>query len=95
MDSGMIGKIEKSKRYAEEPERVRFEQFQLTFQGTNANHTVSYARGSWRCSCRFFATRGICSHTMAMERLLGVMLPPEAIVRAQPLVQPEPVAVPA
>ena len=27
MDSGMIGKIEKSKRYAEEPERIRFEEF--------------------------------------------------------------------
>ena len=33
MDSGMIGKIQKSKRYAEEPERVRFEQFQVSFEG--------------------------------------------------------------
>ena len=41
MDSGMIGKIEKSKRYAEEPERICFEEFRVTFQGTNSKHQVS------------------------------------------------------
>jgi hypothetical protein len=30
MDSGMIGKIEKAKRYAEERERIRFEAFRAT-----------------------------------------------------------------
>ena len=79
MDSGMIGKIEKAKRYAEEPERIRFEEFQLKFQGTNGPHTVTFDRGKWHCTCRFFATRGVCSHSMAMERILGVMLPVEAI----------------
>jgi len=79
MDSGMIGKIEKAKRYAEERERIHFEQFQVTFKGTNGVHRVSYNNGAWNCSCRFFAGRGVCSHTMAMERVLGVMLPPEAI----------------
>jgi hypothetical protein len=84
MDSGMIGKIQKSKRYAEEPERIRFEQFQVSFRGTNSKHTVSYNDETWKCTCNFFATRGVCSHTMAMERLLGVMLPPEAIAPAEP-----------
>ena len=84
MDSGMIGKIEKSKRYAEEPERIRFEEFRVTFQGTNSHHTTSYKQGTWHCSCNFFSTRGVCSHTMAMERLLGVMLPPEAIAPTEP-----------
>jgi hypothetical protein len=85
MDSGMIGKIEKAKRYAEEPERIRFEQFQLKFQGTNGPHTVTYDHGIWHCTCRFFATRGVCSHTMAMERLLGVMLPMEVMAPAEPV----------
>jgi hypothetical protein len=85
MDSGMIGKIQKSKFYAEEPERIRFEQFQVTFDGTNSKHEVVYERGNWRCTCNFFATRGVCSHTMAMERLLGVMLPPEAVAPAEPV----------
>lgn len=84
MDSGMIGKIQKAKRYAEEPERIRFEQFRVAIQGTNAQHTVAYDQGGWQCTCNFFATRGVCSHTMAMERLLGVMLPPEAMAPAEP-----------
>jgi hypothetical protein len=81
----MIGKIQKSKRYAEEPERIRFEQFRVTFQGTNSRHKVSYNQGSWSCTCNFFAGRGVCSHTMAMERLLGVTLPPEAMAPAEPI----------
>ncbi len=84
MDSGMIGKIQKAKFYAEEPERIRFEQFQASFRGTNSQHTLSYERGRWQCSCNFFASRGVCSHTMAMERLLGTMLPPEAMAPAEP-----------
>jgi hypothetical protein len=84
MDSGMIGKIQKAKRYAEEPERVRFDQFQVSLQGANSQHTISYNEGTWRCTCNFFASRGVCSHTMAMERLLGVMLPPEAMAPAEP-----------
>jgi hypothetical protein len=84
MDSGMIGKIQKSRLYAEEPERICFEQFQVTVQGANSNHSVAYEQGSWQCTCNFFAGRGVCSHTMAMERLLGVMLPPEAIAQADP-----------
>lgn len=84
MDSGMIGKIEKSKRYAEEPERICFKQFHVTFQGTNSRHRVSYDGGAWSCTCNFFAGRGVCSHTMAMERLLGVSLPPEAMAPVEP-----------
>ena len=84
MDSGMIGKIQKARLYAEEPERVRFEQFRATFQGTNSQHTVSFDHGTWRCSCGFFSSRGVCSHTMAMERLLGAMLPSLATVTEEP-----------
>ena len=82
MDSGMIGKIQKAKMYAEEPERVRFQQFRVTFQGTNSQHVTSFDQGEWSCTCNFFASRGVCSHTMAMERLLGVMLPPAEPVEA-------------
>lgn len=74
MDSGMISKIQKAKRYAEEPERVTFESFTVTFRGTHEDHRLTYERGSWSCGCEFFRQRGVCSHTMAMERLLGPML---------------------
>jgi hypothetical protein len=75
MDSGMIGKIQKAKRYAQEPERIQFEQFGVTFQGNHDTYTVTYEGGRWQCGCRFFASRGVCSHTMTLERLLGPMLP--------------------
>jgi hypothetical protein len=85
MDSAMIGKIEKAKRYAEEPERIQFEQFQVIFRGTNTGHTVSFHKGTWRCTCHFFAGRGVCSHVMAMERVLGVMLPADAMAPLEPV----------
>jgi hypothetical protein len=76
----MIGKIEKAKRYAEQPGRMQFEQFTVTVDGDNNPHTVNYAEGGWQCDCNFFASRGVCSHTMALERILGEMLPSEAAV---------------
>jgi hypothetical protein len=78
MDYGIIGKVEKAKRYAEQIDRVRFDEFAVTIDGDNNPHQVSYSQGNWSCDCHFFATRGFCSHTMAMERILGAMLPQPA-----------------
>jgi len=70
MDSGMIGKIQKSKQYAKERERIKINSLSVTFQGKNNAHQVSYQDGKWQCDCDFFLTRGRCSHTMALERIL-------------------------
>ncbi len=75
MDSGMIGKIQKAKQYAQEPHRLQFEKFEVAFEGNHNNYMVTYDHGTWHCGCDFFLTRGVCSHTMALERILGVMLP--------------------
>jgi hypothetical protein len=75
MDYGMIGKIEKAKRYAEERERIRVESFRATFDGDNNPHSVEFSGGTWKCDCDFFLRRGVCSHTMALERILERMLP--------------------
>jgi len=75
MDYGLIGKIEKAKRYAEERDRIRFENFRATFNGTNNPHTVEFHNEAWSCDCDFFLSRGVCSHTMALERILEGMLP--------------------
>lgn len=75
MDYGMIGKIEKAKRYAEERERVHFQTMTVTFDGENNIHTVNLADGKWSCTCDFFQTRGRCVHTMALEMILENMLP--------------------
>lgn len=74
MDSGMIGKIQKAKEYAEEPERITIKSFEASFAGKNDTHHLSYIDGSWNCSCNYFQGHGVCSHTMALERLLGPMI---------------------
>lgn len=79
MDSGMIGKIQKAKRYAEERDRIHFSQFTVTFDGTNNPHTVQYENGQWSCDCDFFHTRGRCSHTMALEMILEGMIVPAPV----------------
>jgi hypothetical protein len=77
MDSSMIGKIEKAKRYAAEANRrVVFNQFRVKIEGDNNTWDVSFERGHWTCGCHYFSTHGLCQHTMAMERVLGSMLPP-------------------
>ncbi len=74
MDSGLIGKIEKAKRYAEERDRITFTKLTATLKGANNDHTVTYDNGQWNCDCDFFQTRGRCSHTMALEMILEGMV---------------------
>jgi hypothetical protein len=70
----MVSKIEKSIRYAEERDRVSFQQFQVLFRGDHSTYAVHYDRGRWQCECHFFSQRGVCSHTMALERIMNGML---------------------
>ncbi len=77
MDHGMISKIEKAKMYAEErADRIVFESLRVRLQGDNneSPHVVEYDQGQWHCDCDFFATRGRCSHSMAIERVLPNMV---------------------
>jgi len=79
MQSSLIGKIEKAKRYAQETDRVTFTELAVNFRGENSTYNTSFKDGRWHCSCSFFSSWGLCSHTMAMEKILGNMLPPEAM----------------
>ena len=78
MDSGMISKIQKAKRYAEEPDRITFESFTVSFKGDHDTYHVRYENGHWTCQCLFFLQRGLCCHTMALERVLDSMIKPQA-----------------
>jgi hypothetical protein len=80
MDNAMIGKIEKAKRYAEERDRIEFTDFRVVFNGENSTHTTSYDNGKWNCTCGFFQTRHVCSHTMALERILDKMIASKSAV---------------
>lgn len=75
MDNGMIRKYEKAKIYAEQRERMQVQELKVQFDGRNNPHTVEFRDGKWQCDCEFFVGRDRCSHTMALEIVLGDMLP--------------------
>jgi hypothetical protein len=79
MQSSLIGKIEKAKRYAQETDRITFSEFSVKFRGEHNDYTTSFKDGKWSCTCAFFSTWKLCSHTMAMEKVLEKMLPAEAL----------------
>jgi hypothetical protein len=79
MQSSLIGKIEKAKRYAQETDRITFSEFSVKFRGEHDTYITGLKDGKWHCTCAFFTTWKICSHTMAMEKVLGNMLPKEAL----------------
>ncbi len=71
MYSSLISKIEKAKRYAEEPERITFETFDVRFRGDNGSHRVSLHGDEWACECDHFHTTGLCAHVMTMQRIFA------------------------
>jgi len=79
MQSSLIGKIEKANRYAQETDRITFSELSVKFRGENNNYDTGYKDGNWHCSCQFFSNWGLCSHTIALEKILDNMLPPEAM----------------
>ena len=78
MDTGLVSRIIKARQYAQERERVEFVQFEVNFQGEHNTHRVGYQQGQWRCTCEESSRTGVCSHIMALERILG-----DSVVPAQ------------
>jgi len=74
MDSSIISKIEKARQYAEEKDRVNITSFAATFKGNHDQYDVRFEDVACRCDCHFFSTREVCSHTMALQRILDEML---------------------
>ena len=82
MDYGMIGKIEKSKIYSEERDRIEFESLRVTLRGDNDRAH----RGLWDMVCK---TRDNVLHRMAMvPRVMearGLDVTPAMIVKFKQL----------
>ena len=78
MQSSIIGKIEKAKRYAQETDRITFSEFSVKFRGDNSIYTTSLKDAKLHCSCPFYSQWNICAHTMTVEKVLDKMLPEEA-----------------
>ncbi|MDQ3937156.1 MAG: hypothetical protein M3253_00575 [Chloroflexota bacterium] len=78
MHSSVIGKIEKANRYARETDRITIDGLSLTFRGDNDTHHVALDAGRWQCNCHYFANWTTCAHVLAMQKILGQMLPEDA-----------------
>jgi hypothetical protein len=78
MHSSLIGKIEKANRYARERDRITFDALSVTFRGDNDTHTVSLDADGWHCNCHYFETFHGCAHSLALQKILGEMLPEKA-----------------
>lgn len=80
MDSA-ASRILKARQYAEERDRrVKVHSFEIELHGDNRNHFVSYHDGEWDCrDCEEFELRGVCSHVMAMEEILGETVEPAVL----------------
>ena len=78
MHSSVIGKIEKANRYARETDRITVERLSLTFRGDNDTHRVSLDTDVWKCNCHYFESWDTCAHILAIQKILGGMLPEAA-----------------
>jgi hypothetical protein len=78
MHSSVIGKIEKANRYARETDRITIDGLSLTFRGDNDTHRVALDAGRWQCNCHYFESWKTCAHVLAMQKILGAMLPESA-----------------
>jgi hypothetical protein len=80
MNSGMIGKIDKAHRYAQEPERMQITSFRATFHGSHDEYDVSLDEHGWHCSCHTFEAHVLesCPHVMAAQLILGPNLSEDA-----------------
>lgn len=96
MHSSVIGKIEKAHRYARELDRISVETLSLSFRGDNDTHHVSLGTDGWQCTCHSFESWQTCAHILALQDILGEMLPDVAqtsLYPAAPDPEPEPAGV--
>lgn len=78
MHSSVIGKIEKANRYARELDRITFDRLSVTFRGDNDAHRVTLDSDRWQCNCHYFESWSTCAHVLALQKILGQMLPENA-----------------
>lgn len=81
----IVSDVKKSKQYSEEPDRITLREFSAAFRGDNRNHIITYRAGVWsNPTSNYWATNGISTHVMAMERMLeGWVIP---VSKAQPAI---------
>jgi len=89
MHSDLIGKIEKARRYAQEPERIAIGELKATFHGGNSDHVITLQNDHWSCDCSFFRMWHTCAHVMALQKIFDPMLAPAAREATSPVTSTE------
>jgi hypothetical protein len=70
----------KARQYADErDQRLKVHSFDLHLHGEHRTHRITYNHGSWSCDCEEFQLRGVCSHVMAIEEILGAAVEPALV----------------
>jgi len=77
MYSSLISMVEKAKRYAQEPERIRLTGLAVDVRGDNGTHSVTLRGEDWSCACEHFQAHGLCAHVMTLQRLFASNLSTE------------------
>ncbi|MBU6423777.1 MAG: hypothetical protein KGJ98_04090 [Chloroflexota bacterium] len=83
MYSSLISMVEKAKRYADEPERIRVRDLDVDFRGNNGTHRVTLRGDEWHCECDHFEAHGLCAHVMTLQRIFGASLRDEVRYTAE------------
>jgi hypothetical protein len=78
MHSDLIGKIEKARHYAQEPERFLINALTAGFEGENHGHSIALSEETWTCDCGAFQRHQTCAHVVALQKLLAPMLSEQA-----------------
>lgn len=86
MDTGLASRIVKARQYAQERDRVDLTHLEAKFKGEHDTYQINYDNNQWRCTCEEAVRTGVCSHIMAMERILGDLVPMAAT--AKPVLEP-------
>ena len=87
MPSSLVTKVEKAHRYARERDRFAIGGMSVVVRGDNDAHTIELTSDGWHCTCDYFLHHGACCHQLALQLLLGEMLPEparESALFAQP-----------
>ncbi len=75
MHSSLVTKVEKAHRYARERDRFAVGTMAVTVKGDNDVHTIELSTDGWHCTCDYFLHHSACCHQLALQLVLGDMLP--------------------
>jgi hypothetical protein len=74
MQSTIVTKAEKARRYALELDRLRIGALEATFEAGGGTHVLRLGEAGWSCDCEFFVANRVCPHVEAASRMLDAHL---------------------